>query len=81
MNGLYHEKVNDPIVQAHLRRSKLLAASSTEEMADAALLSLSKLRDWLMIENANIPACRVDEAMEITLAAVRSALGIKGGSQ
>lgn len=49
---------------------------STEQLADAALLALSKLRDRLVVENANIPACRVDEAIFTVLAAARSALGI-----
>lgn len=48
---------------------------TTEQLADDALLLLSKLRDRLVVENANIPACRVDEAIEITLAAARTALG------
>lgn len=49
---------------------------TTEDMANEALLMLSKLRDRLVHEHANIPACRVDEAIEITQAAARSALGI-----
>lgn len=49
-------------------------ALTTEQLADDALLALSKLRDRLVHEGANIPACRVDEAMEITLAAVRETI-------
>ena len=50
---------------------------SIERLADDALLMLSKLRDRLASENATTPACRVDEAMEITLAAAREALRIE----
>lgn len=47
---------------------------TTEQLADDAMLFLSKLRDRMVHDNCNIPACRVDEAMEITLAAVKQAL-------
>lgn len=50
---------------------------TVEQMAEDVLLAMSKLRDRLVHENKNIPACRVDEAMETTLSAVRSAMGIE----
>jgi hypothetical protein len=50
-------------------------APAIEQLADdALLLLLSRLRDALVLQNASSPACRVDEAMEITLAAVRGVL-------
>jgi hypothetical protein len=58
---------------AHLLPNR---APTTEQLGDDALLILSKLRDRLVHEDRNIPACRVDEAMEITLKALRDALGI-----
>jgi len=51
--------------------------ATVEQLADDALLQLSRLRDRLVHESANIPACRVDEAIEITLAAARAAMGME----
>jgi hypothetical protein len=45
-----------------LRRVPLTAAE--EALADDAMLSLSKLRDALVGRNANLLACRIDEALE-----------------
>jgi hypothetical protein len=58
---------------AHL----LPRAEIIEQLADDALLAMSKLRDALALQNANTPACRVDEAMEFTLAAARAAMGVR----
>lgn len=42
-----------------------------ERLADDALLAMHKLRDTLVLSNRNIPACKVDEAMEALTAACR----------
>lgn len=42
-----------------------------EELADAAFLSLAKLRDKLVARDLNIAACRVDEAIDALQAACK----------
>ena len=43
-----------------------------EAIADDALLALSKLRDMFVRRDANLAACRVDEAIEAVMIACRA---------
>lgn len=54
-----------------------LPAPNIERLADDALLAMSKLRDALVTWNENTAACRIDEAMETTLATARAVLEIQ----
>lgn len=56
---------------ARLAQRHRCLTASMEAQADAAFLHLHKLRDELAINNENIAACRVDEAMECLTTATR----------
>lgn len=66
--------MNAPVIKGFYLDRLPNLGPTTEQLADDALLAMSKLRDRLVYENSNIPACRIDEAIEITLAAVREVI-------
>ena len=61
MTGLYE----------HHLPPRIILTSAEEALADSALLILSKLRDELVLRDANRTACRIDEVVEALVAACR----------
>lgn len=68
------------------RASRLLKAaqpspigSAEERMADDALFAMQQLRENLVLANMNLPACKVDDAMEALQAACRMVWPRVGG--